>query len=111
TVDLRRWRASPSRTVSTSGSSGTGPGGQGGQGAVRVGGRLLLGDLLRGPGPATHDLVVEQDLRGEGPGVVRPLTLAPVLRHASTQPCGELLEGRLPVEARAQVGGDRQGVL
>src|SRR5450759_5890478 len=77
--------------------------------AVRLGGRILLGVLLGAARPGAPDRPVEQDMSGERARVVRAGALAEVLGRARSLGRGELLEGRLPVQAGAQTGGDGEG--
>src|SRR4029078_3252553 len=73
--------------------------------AVRRLGGGLLGFLLRAAYPVAVQVGAHPDLGGEGLHVVGALVLDDVLGHAEAALGGELLQGGLPVEAGAELGG------
>ena len=112
-LDLGQLRHGDSRSRSRSGVRGlldrvlqrVGDAEAAGDRAVRRLGGGLLGFLL-GPADAVAvELVGDPHLGGEGLLVVGALVLDDVLRDAEGVLGGELLEGGLPVQARAERGG------
>src|SRR4051794_14418223 len=114
------WRSRPARTTSTSGSSGTTTGSVLGRDGLRGDGlldaegrgdlavRRLGGGLLRLLLGAADAVAVQRlahaHLRGEGLHVVGAVVLDDVLGDAEAVLGGQLLEGGLPVQARAERG-------